>query len=234
MTFIKDKLKQFYFVPPTTLNLAAHRNLSRLDGRIKKFSQPRLLNLGCGERFVGRERISRESRRGLVNFDLFPLHSVDVAGDAHHIPFKDETFHAVITQALLEHTRRPRQVADEIFRLLKPGGLVYAEVPFIQGYHPTPRDYYRFTPEGIREVFSSFIIIEQGVCGGPGSALGWIFRETVSGIISGFSKKKALKTWGEFAAGWMASPFKYLDHVFAGKPEACKVASGLFILGRKE
>jgi SAM-dependent methyltransferase len=234
MNLVKRFLKKIYFIPATTLNSAARRNLKQLNRWMLKYPQPRLLNLGCGDRFIGRDQLSLKCRQGLVSFDLLPSSAADAAGDAHDIPFRDESFNAVITQALLEHTRFPFKVADEIFRILKPGGIVYAEVPFIQGYHPTPRDYYRFTPEGLREVFSSFAIMDQGVCGGPGSALGWIFRETVSGMITGYNDRKNLHILAQFVSGWLAFPFKYLDTVYAGRPGACKIASGLYILGEKK
>ncbi len=234
MSSIKTLIRKIYFVPATTLNVAAARNLSRINEWLQAKDEPRLLNLGCGERFIGSEKLSPSVKPGLINFDLFASPAVDVSGDAHAIPFRDASFHAVITQALLEHTRRPSQVVNEIRRILKTGGLVYAEVPFIQGYHPTPHDYYRYTPEGLRDLFSSFSLIDQGVCGGPGSALGWIFRETAAGILSGFSEKKALNAWGQFVAGWMAFPFKYIDYIYAAKPGAGRIASGLYFLGRKK
>lgn len=44
-----------------------------------------------------------------------------------------ETFDAVIAQAMLEYVVVSYQCVDEIVRVLKPTGLVYAETPFMRG-----------------------------------------------------------------------------------------------------
>jgi SAM-dependent methyltransferase len=38
-------------------------------------------------------------------------------------------------QAVLEHALDPPVVVAEIYRVLKPGGLVYADTPFMQRVH---------------------------------------------------------------------------------------------------
>jgi SAM-dependent methyltransferase len=45
------------------------------------------------------------------------------------IPFDGATFDAVVASHVIEHLPSPLTLADEIFRLLKPGGLVYIEAP---------------------------------------------------------------------------------------------------------
>ena len=42
---------------------------------------------------------------------------------------------------------------EELFRTIKPDGLVYAEIPFIGAYHMAPHDYQRYTISGIESLF---------------------------------------------------------------------------------
>lgn len=49
-----------------------------------------------------------------------------VQGDAHALPFADETFHLVIAVTSLEFMEDPRRVLEEALRVLKPGGRIVA------------------------------------------------------------------------------------------------------------
>jgi SAM-dependent methyltransferase len=220
-------------LPGATLNLAARANISRLGRRLKDLPEPRLLNLGSGERFIGAEGLPERVRRRVVNFDIFASPSVHVRGDAHFLPFGDETFHGVICQAVLEHTRRPEMVVEEMSRVLKTRGLVYAETPFLQGYHPTPRDFYRFTQEGLVELFSGFAKIDSGVCVGPSSSVSGLLREYIAGVLTWFTPSSPLRTPAAIIASWLTFPIKYLDFFFVRRPGAHAIASGLYFLGRK-
>src|ERR1700690_3669332 len=44
---------------------------------------------------------------GYVNLDLFAVPGVDVAADAHQLPFPDSLFQRVECDAVLEHVRDP-------------------------------------------------------------------------------------------------------------------------------
>ena len=44
--------------------------------------------------------------------------------DGHHLAFPDETFHAVRSDRVIQHTRNPSAVITEITRVTRPGGTV--------------------------------------------------------------------------------------------------------------
>ena len=44
-----------------------------------------------------------------------------------------------------------------MFRVLKPGGYIYSEVPFLQGFHADPDDYQRYTLQGLKILFNNNI-----------------------------------------------------------------------------
>lgn len=50
-------------------------------------------------------------------------------GVGEHIPFPDNTFDLAISLAVLEHVESVTAVIEETYRVLKPGGVAYFEVP---------------------------------------------------------------------------------------------------------
>lgn len=48
-------------------------------------------------------------------------------GDAHFLPFEDNTFHIVYCRYLLEHVQNPLVVLKEIHRVLKPNGQFFTQ-----------------------------------------------------------------------------------------------------------
>lgn len=64
-----------------------------------------------------------------------------------------ERFGAIICLSVLEHCDQPFRMAENMTRLLKPGGRVCVSVPFAWQFHGYPSDYWRFTHEGVRKLF---------------------------------------------------------------------------------
>ncbi|MBV9350630.1 MAG: methyltransferase domain-containing protein [Mycobacterium sp.] len=97
----------------------------------------KLLDIACGPGNFTAELAKRLSAGGLaVGFDISePMltravldnsgpRTCYVRGDAHHLPFGDETFDAVCCFGALYLMPEPFQVANEMMRVLKPGGRV--------------------------------------------------------------------------------------------------------------
>lgn len=172
---------------------------------------------------------NRRLSQFIINIDAIKQDNVDVICDAHHLPFREEMFDCVFIIAVLEHVKKPWEVANEIYRISKNGGLVYADVPFLQPFHSSPTDYFRFTLPGIKELFEKFKEIESGVSVGPASTVSWIISE----FAGSFTDNKYLAYLLKFIVGWLMFPLKYLDRFFLRKKRASNVASGVFFLGKK-
>jgi SAM-dependent methyltransferase len=55
--------------------------------------------------------------------------------DIHEIPFKENSFDAVLCNHVLEHVNNDIKAMSEIHRVLRPGGFAILQVPF---FHPIP------------------------------------------------------------------------------------------------
>lgn len=98
-----------------------------------------------------------------VNLDAVHFANVDLVNTCDKLPFKDKVFDLVISQAVFEHLPSPRNMAKEVFRVLKPGGRVLIDTAFMQPLHGDPDHYFNMTPEGLRLVIEGFEVEELGV-----------------------------------------------------------------------
>jgi SAM-dependent methyltransferase len=149
--------------------------------------------------------------------------------DAHDLPFEDDSFDCVIAQAVMEHVLDPARCADEIFRVVKTGGIVYAETPFIQQVHMRQYDFTRFTHLGHRRLFRKFEEIKSGPTGGPGMALAWSY----TWFLRSFSNTAFFVYLLTFL-GYITSFFlKYFDYFLIHKPGGYDAASQFYFMGKK-
>lgn len=73
-----------------------------------------------------------------------------VFADAAQLPFRDNTFQAVLCLEVLEHVPRPATVMAEISRVLAPGGTAWISMPFLYPVHDAPFDFQRHTIFGLQ------------------------------------------------------------------------------------
>lgn len=78
-------------------------------------------------------------------------------------PIKGRKFGLGICMDLLEHCSNPFIVARNITNSLKKGALLFVTAPFIWGLHEFPKDYFRFTCDGLKELFPKMEHIDVGL-----------------------------------------------------------------------
>lgn len=184
---------------------------------------PTVLVVGGGEVGVGADELYSSPRVRVLAFDIYGSPSVQFLADAHRIPLEDGCVDAVVVQAVLEHVLVPEQVVAEIHRVLRPGGLVYAETPFLQPVHEGAYDFTRFTESGHRWLFRHFERVDSDALTGPGSQLIWSVGALVTGLTRSRTAGRAVKL-GLF---WL----RFLDRLVPA-PYRVDGACGLWFLGR--
>jgi SAM-dependent methyltransferase/uncharacterized protein YbaR (Trm112 family) len=153
--------------------------------------------------------------------------NVQCIADAHDLPFLDKSFDACIAVAVLEHVVDPYRCVYEIMRVLRPGGYVYSETPFMQPVHMGAYDFTRFTHLGHRRLFRYFEEIRSGIAVGPGSSAGQLLRYALASLSDQPSMKKWLKLLGLL----IAYPFRWLDYLSCSTRSAYDSASGFYFFG---
>ncbi|PYS75765.1 MAG: hypothetical protein DMF66_18480, partial [Acidobacteria bacterium] len=132
----------------------------------------------------------------------------------------------------LEHVRDAERTLSECYRVLKPGGLFYTEMPFLQPYHESPIDMRRATRPGLAHLCAPLEEVESGIHIGPASAMTWMLRELLAQLISGGSFDIYRRV--SSLVGWVVFPLRYADYALERIPHLVTIASSCYYLGRKK
>lgn len=218
------------FIPSISKNYSSKTNYRKIrDHLISNIKTPKVLVLGGSILGDGLKSIISTPNMTFIETDVSFGPRTMLICDAHDIPFQDESFDWVIVQAVLEHVVDPERCLEEIRRVLKFGGLVYAETAFMQQIHGREFDFMRFTFLGHRRLFRHFEEMESGIVCGPGMALAWAYKY----FLLSFFKSKLLRKIANIFADLTAFYLKYFDRYLIHKYPAYDAASGFYFLGKK-
>jgi len=208
-----------------------HLFLPALTLQPRNKAQETLQLLAPGARICDIGAGGRKITADTFTVDGFDCATTDLVCDIHRIPLPDASFDAVYCTGTLEHVRNPGQVLAEIGRLLAEGGIVHIEVPFIQGYHADPTDYWRWTAEGLRLFCTEagFTELEWGSHMGPTSALNWVLNEYLVCLLG----SGMLGNAATLGARLLLLPMLQLDHLLIKRKRSMRIASGVYFVGRK-
>ena len=108
--------------------------------------------------------------------------------------------------------------------MLRSGGIVYADTPFLQQVHEGAYDFTRFTDSGHRYLFRRFERIDSGSVAGAGTALRW----SVDYFVRALTRSVSLGRIAALCFFWLS----YLDR-FLDPKHSVDGASSVFFLGRR-
>jgi SAM-dependent methyltransferase len=108
-----------------------------------------LLDLGCGPR----DQAGPAAHYGLryVGID-YTSAAADLLADGHALPFRPDTFEAILSYAVLEHLYNPFVALEEVMRVLKPGGIFFGTVSQGEPFHDS---YFHHTAWGVLAVMQA-------------------------------------------------------------------------------
>jgi SAM-dependent methyltransferase len=154
------------------------RNLTVLDigGRIQPY---RALLEGRIQRYIG--------------IDILETSLVDIVARGEQIPLNGEQCDLVICTQTLQYAYDPALVIGEIYRVLKPGGLLLLSVPAI-AIRDADEEAWRFFPASLGKLLRQFRATE--ILPEGGSVVG-LFRtiNTGFGIIVRYPSLRAVYLW---------------------------------------
>jgi len=166
---------------------------------------------------------------GYVNVDLVAISGVDAVADAHQLPFPAAVFQRVECDAVLEHVRDPVQVMREIERVLAAGGYVHLVTPFCHPFHEYPKDFRRFTLDGLKELAGSLEVVAEGWRTGPTATLLVIGIEYVKLLLP----FRAWRAASHLLCGWLLFPLRYADLLLLRSADARRIGNHCYLWLRK-
>jgi SAM-dependent methyltransferase len=91
------------------------------------------------------------------SLDVDPRRNPDLVASVEAMqPVGDDSVDAVLCLEVLEHVGNPKAAVAEIWRVLRPGGVLIGSTPFLLGIHDPPNDFYRYTRHGLQLLFRDF------------------------------------------------------------------------------
>ncbi len=100
----------------------------------------------------------RYIKQDMQDFDPSCIDIVCDVGDMKAV--HDESMGLVLNLESLEHLSHPQRAIDEIYRVLRPDGLLILGTVMHFKIHRCPKDYWRFTPDGLELLLSRFKILD--------------------------------------------------------------------------
>jgi SAM-dependent methyltransferase len=129
-----------------------------------RYASGRLIDIGCGSKPW--QGLFAQYVDEHVGVDHVPSErnpdAVDVIAGAYEIPLPDGHADTLLMTSVLEHLEEPERAVTEAFRLLRPGGHLILTAPFIWPIHEPPRDFFRYSPFGLRHLLErgGFEVVE--------------------------------------------------------------------------
>ncbi len=132
--------------------LSPMSSLERFEREYVKPKQGRTLIVGSA---VYKEKEDRRKRYpDVVGVDMLEGEGVDLVLDLEEqLPEDLGKFSHVECMSVLEHSKRPWLLAENLERLMEPGATIFVSVPFIWRFHGYPSDYWRISPEALPLIF---------------------------------------------------------------------------------
>ena len=126
----------------------------------------KVLDLGAG--MAKYKETIKKHAADYIACDVKKNENIDMVCNVTNLVFPPESFDTVISTQVFEHVDNPFMVAQEIKKVLKMGGNAIITAPFMLPFHADPKDHFRFSREGLEEIFKSsgFEIIDSGTYGG--------------------------------------------------------------------
>jgi uncharacterized protein YbaR (Trm112 family) len=214
-----------------SVNLSRKKILKILEEVIKKSRKSfYILVVGSGSQNDIRDLKKQFNDKLIICHTDIDVHSnVDIFCDAHSIPFKSKVFDAVYTTAVIEHVMYPEAVINQIWRVLKVGGLIYSETPFMQQVHEGAYDFTRYTLNGHMRLLNKFKVLKVGMVAGPGTSLYW----SIENYFLSFTAINLLRIGIKVITRILFFFIKYTDYYLQNKSQALDGASCTYVFAEK-
>lgn len=142
--------------------------------------------------FPGKEYVGCDMRDGPGVDRILNLHNIEVPPGS---------VGTILVLDTLEHVEYPRIALEQVYEVLKPGGMAVITSVMKFPIHEFPYDYWRFTPQGFKSLLNNFAYEFVDFAGDerfPHTVVGIGFKDhTPADSLNEFEKKfvRWKKTW---------------------------------------
>jgi SAM-dependent methyltransferase len=219
------------WLPSPSRDISSARCRRRLAAMLeaRPMERRRVLVVGSGDGSAGYGELTNVEGGFWLETDVSLAGRARVVCDASDLPFDDSAFDLVICIAVLEHVLEPQRCVDEMRRVLKADGLIYATTPFMQQVHMGEYDFTRFTRSGHRWLFREFGEEDSGLATGPASVLVWSLEYFLMAWTSSVWLRRLAKGFTRLLLGWLT----LLDVILASRNAALDAGGGFYFIGRR-
>ncbi len=187
-----------YYPKPSDFYFEVNNGISiELDSLRNLFIDRKIVDIGSGEIpfedfYIGLNVVTcdiQQNKQNSINY---------LINDNGKLPFKNEEYDIIFLFDVLEHIKDDANFINECYRILKPGGIIVASIPFMYRFHEQPYDYRRYTPSGIKYLFEevgNFVIKKIKPLGSPLYVLEYLISES----------ELKLKGWRKFIYRFICS-----------------------------
>jgi SAM-dependent methyltransferase len=145
-----SSLTDLGYLPRTHLAFAMSRAVSHF---LRTRSNLKIIDIGSGEKPY--HWLFTPYAHEYIGVDVVPCSRTDIRAAAEHLPIRSACLDVIVCTQVLEHLTDPPRALSEWFRILRPGGIVFASTHGTFWYHPDPVDYWRWTHTGLRRLFET-------------------------------------------------------------------------------
>jgi SAM-dependent methyltransferase len=224
-------------VASRTPHVTSHRRQQAIARRFadrlaRERPSPSVLVVGSGTDGIGIDTVRAIPGAAMCEFDVCLTDGRMLVADLIDLPFEDASFDAVVAQGVLEHVIDPQRGADEIHRVLAPGGLVFSTTPFVLGVHLPVADYTRFSRLGLIRLFRRFTPLECDVIEGAAVTLAYSLAYFWMAVWSSFGwlgGAKIAKYMGNYLIFWLRG----VDAFVRRSQVSMDAAASYYYIGRR-
>lgn len=126
---------------------------------IKRLPAENLRVLDVGGRYQPYRPLLGERVQRYFAVDVLQTPLVDAVSKGQQLPFREATFDLVMATGVFEYFPEPRVAAEQIRRVLKPGGYLMMSVAAICP-RAVDEEHWHYLPAGLRFALSSFSNVE--------------------------------------------------------------------------
>ncbi len=202
--------------------------------KCKPYFRGHLYDLGCGEMPYKDWLLTHADQYTGVDWGGTQHQlKADIVADLNEpLPIASEVADTVISLSVMEHLREPQVFLGEAYRILKGGGGMVLQVPFMWWVHEAPYDYYRYTQHGLHYLFEKAGFTDIAVYPQTGFWTMWTlkFNYQTTRLVRGpwpVRKAMALLLRGVWALNQRVAPL--LDRYWKAEGET----AGYFVVARK-